>query len=220
MLFSDFACVCTIFGNITIASGSTSHNSPRDSVPAATYGAISPPLNQALAKIVSDVNNTWLAPNPSTSGSTCRRNAALSYASGEADHRSRERQMPTAAQTPMPTNAPVIMAVAPPCKAKTSAAAAANRAAPPVIIAQPSQRKSCRPCSTPENNGIHRFINTAASVTHNAAGFESCHRSQIGPWNTSTATAATAHTTAVHSQPCRIIPASCLRRSVASVLAV
>jgi len=36
-----------------------------------------------------------------------------------------------------------------------------------MIEAQPSQKKSCRPCNTPEKTGIHRFISNAASVTHN-----------------------------------------------------
>ena len=34
LLFSDRAALWTIFGNITVASGSTSHSSARDSVPA------------------------------------------------------------------------------------------------------------------------------------------------------------------------------------------
>ena len=36
LFFSDFALAWTIFGNITVASGSTTHSNPRDKVPAAT----------------------------------------------------------------------------------------------------------------------------------------------------------------------------------------
>ena len=51
--------------------------------------------------------------------------------------------------------------------------ATATRPMPPRMDAQPSQKKSCRPCSTPENSGIHKFISNAASVTHNVIGLVS-----------------------------------------------
>ena len=71
LIFSDFAAAWTIFGNITAASGITSHSNARDSVPAATYGAISSSLKYAFANIVSEVNMNWHAPKPNINGSTC-----------------------------------------------------------------------------------------------------------------------------------------------------
>src|ERR1035441_1430031 len=142
LVFSDFAAAWTIFGNIPAAVGTTSHNNARDSVPAATYGAISSSLKYAFANIVSEVNMNWHAPKPNTSGSTWRNKFFPSNRSTASDHKSRVRQMATAADNPTPIHAPAIIPAEPKLNASTRNTAPAKRPAPPRMVDQPNQKKS------------------------------------------------------------------------------
>ena len=84
--------------------------------------------------------------------------------------------MTIAAEMPTPINAPAIMPAAPKASARTRNAAVMNRPAPPIICAQPSQKKSCRPCTTPENSGTHNETSSNGSVTSSPAAPGSCQR--------------------------------------------
>ena len=164
MVFSDFAAAWTIFGNITVANGSTSHSNARDNVPAATYGAISSPVKYAIANIVSEVNMNWHAPNPNVNGTTCFIRLWRSNRSDGSDHKSRDRQMTIIAESPTPIAAPAIMPVAPKPSASTRNAAIPKSPALPSMVAQPSQKKSCRPCTTPENMGTNKDTSSSDSI--------------------------------------------------------
>src|ERR1035437_175184 len=132
-----------------------------------------------MVNIVSDVNMNWHAPNPNINGTTCCSRLLRSNGSAGNDHKSRDRQMQKPAAMPTPTSAPPIMPVAPPFNAITNTTAMTSRANPLMIADQPSQKKSCRPCSTPENIGTNNDAKTTGNVTHKPAMPGSCQHSVI-----------------------------------------
>ena len=68
------------------------------------------------------------------------------------------------------------------------------------MVDQPSQKKSCRPCNTPQNSGIHSENNNSSSVTHNPVASGRCQPATMCFWNTKTGAAPISHTMNVHSQ--------------------
>ena len=52
---------------------------------------------------------------------------------------------------------------------------------PPNIVAHPSQKKSCRPCNTPLNNGIQMDINITGNVIHRPQASGRSQRFTISP---------------------------------------
>ncbi len=93
------------------------------------------------------------------------------------------------------------------------------RPKPPNIVAHPSQKKACRPCKTPLNNGIQMDINITGNVTHRPQASASSQRFTISPGKMTTTTAPTSHTKNVHNHTSRIMPDNCRSRPVASAWA-
>ena len=86
---------------------------------------------------------------------------------------------------------------------------------------QPSHRKFCCPCKTPDKIGSHsEFNNTTKRVSHKAAGLVIPQRCRMAPCQTHTPMAPTSHKAVVPIHTNRIIPASSRRRLVARALAV
>ena len=55
------------------------------------------------------------------------------------------------------------------------------RPRPPRIVDQPSQKKSWRPWSSPENSGIHNDASATGNTTHRPEALVSCHLVTIAP---------------------------------------
>ena len=86
---------------------------------------------------------------------------------------------------------------------------------------QPSQKKFCCPCITPQNIGSQNENNTTSSVIHNPAGFVICQRARMSACQTNAADdQRRSHSPNVPSHASRIMPASSRSRFVASALAV
>ncbi len=100
------------------------------------------------------------------------------------------------------------------CSTTTAKAATLIRPMALLIMLQPSHRKFCFPCKTPQNIGIQSESNTITSVIHKPDRAGMCQRARMLPCNASTITDAASHTAVCPTQPSgsrRRAPASPIR---------